>query len=226
MYLGCFIETWIVHSEPTSSDLFCSRSRNVQKLYFRKPGKLMGIAPQTIPIPKWGIFLTTLVNSIARRQKPSRIWWPKLTLTWWQAVQKGFVTILTRWHQLKKKFPTAHLLLRQAKRRRHVPQVNLNSAVRIPLRTFEADQILLALQQLATNFNSANFNNNISRFSKLPKSLTTTMPTFDGKSEKFELFEDLFQTSLKIHNQLTEEDKINHFHSHAWWCSTNFQKHH
>ena len=39
------------------------------------------------------------------------------------------------------------------------------------------------------------------------------MPTFDGKPEKFELFEDLFQTSLKIHNQLTEEDKINYFHS-------------
>ena len=78
--------------------------------------------------------------------------------------------------------------------------------------TLEADQILLALQQLATNSNSANFNNNISRISKLPKSLTTTMPTFDGKSEKFELFEDLFQTSLKIHNQMTEEDKINYFH--------------
>ena len=77
----------------------------------------------------------------------------------------------------------------------------------------EADQILLALQQLATNSNSANLNNNIRRLSKLPKSLTTTMPTFDGKSEKFELFEDLFQTSLKIHNQLTEEDKINYFHS-------------
>ena len=78
----------------------------------------------------------------------------------------------------------------------------------------EADQILLALQQLATNSTSAsNFNNNISRISKLPKSLTTTMPTFHGKSEKFELFEDLFQTSLKIHNQLTEEDKINYFHS-------------
>ena len=69
--------------------------------------------------------------------------------------------------------------------------------------TIEADQILLALQQLATNSNSANFNNNISWISKLPKSLRTTMPTFDGKSEKFELFEDLFQTSLKIHNQLT-----------------------
>ena len=79
--------------------------------------------------------------------------------------------------------------------------------------TLEADQILLALQQLATNSNSANFNNNISRISKLPKSLTTTMPTFDGKSEKFELCEDLFQTSLKIHNQLTEEDKINYVHS-------------
>ena len=79
--------------------------------------------------------------------------------------------------------------------------------------TIEADQILLALQQLATNSNSANVNNNSNRFSKRPESLTTTMPTFDGKSEKFELFEDLFQTSLKIHNQLTEEDKINYFHS-------------
>ena len=79
--------------------------------------------------------------------------------------------------------------------------------------TIEADQILLALQQLPTNSNSSNVNNNSNRISKLPKSLTTTMPTFDGKSENFELFEDLFQTSLKIHNQLTEEDKINYFHS-------------
>ena len=39
------------------------------------------------------------------------------------------------------------------------------------------------------------------------------MPTFDGKTEKFELFEDLFQTSLKIHNQLSEEHRINYFHS-------------
>ena len=79
--------------------------------------------------------------------------------------------------------------------------------------TIEADQIFLALQQLPTNSNSSNVNNNSNRISKLPKSLTTTMPTFDGKSEKFELFEDLFRTSLKIHNQLTEEDKINYFHS-------------
>ena len=39
------------------------------------------------------------------------------------------------------------------------------------------------------------------------------MPTFDGKAETFELFEDLFQTSLKIHNQLTEEVKIYYFHT-------------
>ena len=78
--------------------------------------------------------------------------------------------------------------------------------------TIEADQILLALQQLVNNNNSTNFHNNINRISKLPKSLTTTMPTFDGKFEKFELFEDLLQTSLKIHNELTENDRINYFH--------------
>ena len=76
----------------------------------------------------------------------------------------------------------------------------------------EADEILLALPQLLNNNNSANFHNNVNRNSKLPKSLTATMPTFGGKSEKFKLFEDLFQTSLKIYNQLTEGDRINYFH--------------
>ena len=79
--------------------------------------------------------------------------------------------------------------------------------------TIEADQLLLALQQLATNSNSANVNNNSNKVSKLLKSLTKTMPTFDGQSKKLELFEDLFQMSLKIHNQLTEKDKIKYFHS-------------
>ena len=81
--------------------------------------------------------------------------------------------------------------------------------------TIEADQILLVLQQLTTNNNSANFNSNsnINRILKLPKSLRTTKPTFDGKLEIFELFEGLFQTSLKIHNQLPEEDKISYLHS-------------
>ena len=69
--------------------------------------------------------------------------------------------------------------------------------------TIEADQFLLAFQQLANNNNSANFHKNIDKISKLPKSPTTRMPTFNGKSEQFELFEDLFQTSLKNHKQLT-----------------------
>ena len=50
--------------------------------------------------------------------------------------------------------------------------------------TIDADQILLALQQIVANSNSAHFNNNINRFSKWFKSLTTTMPTFVGKSKK------------------------------------------
>ena len=75
--------------------------------------------------------------------------------------------------------------------------------------TMEVDEILLALQQLANNNRPAKFHNNINRISKLPKSLTTTMPTFDGKSEKSELYEDLLQTSLKFFNLLTEDDKIN-----------------
>ena len=79
--------------------------------------------------------------------------------------------------------------------------------------TIESDRILLALQQLATNSNSANVNNNSNRILKLPKFLTTTMPTFDGKSENIELFEDVFETSLKIHNQLTEEENLNYLHS-------------
>ena len=38
------------------------------------------------------------------------------------------------------------------------------------------------------------------------------MPTFDGKSEKIELFEDFFPRRLKIH-KVTEDDGINYFHS-------------
>ena len=37
--------------------------------------------------------------------------------------------------------------------------------------------------------------------------------TFDGKSEKFELFEDLFHIMIKMQPEMTEQMKINHFHS-------------
>ena len=50
-----------------------------------------------------------------------------------------------------------------------------------------------------------------------PQSMTirpvqTTM-TFDWKSEEFELFEDLFHTMIKMQPAITEQMKINHFHS-------------
>ena len=37
--------------------------------------------------------------------------------------------------------------------------------------------------------------------------------TFDGKSEKFELFEDLFHTMIKMQPEMSEQMKINHFYS-------------
>ena len=43
--------------------------------------------------------------------------------------------------------------------------------------------------------------------------VTTTPMTFDGKSEKFELFEDLFHTMIKMQPVMTEQMKINHFHT-------------
>ena len=63
------------------------------------------------------------------------------------------------------------------------------------LATIGAEKILLALQQLASKSNSANFINIINRISKLLKSPKRTMPFYDGKLENFELFADLFQTS-------------------------------
>ena len=47
----------------------------------------------------------------------------------------------------------------------------------------------------------------------MPKTLTASLPTFDGKTEKFELFEDLFRNNIKMYPHLTEIQKINYFHS-------------
>ena len=51
-----------------------------------------------------------------------------------------------------------------------------------------------------------------------PQSMTirpvTTNPiTFGGKTEQFELFEDLFHTMIKMQPAMTEQMKINHFRS-------------
>ena len=47
----------------------------------------------------------------------------------------------------------------------------------------------------------------------MPKALTASLPTFDGKSETFELIEDLFRSNTKMYPHLTEIQKINYFHS-------------
>ena len=47
----------------------------------------------------------------------------------------------------------------------------------------------------------------------MPKALTASLHVFDGKSEKFELFEDLFRNNIKVNPHLTEIQKINYFNS-------------
>ena len=48
-------------------------------------------------------------------------------------------------------------------------------------------------------------------FTMRPVNITTRK--FDGKSQKFELFEDLFHTMIKMQPEMTEQMKINHLHS-------------
>ena len=55
--------------------------------------------------------------------------------------------------------------------------------------------------------------NNSNTMLPMPKALTASLPTFHGKSEKFELFEDLFRNNIKMYPHLTEIQKINYFHS-------------
>ena len=45
------------------------------------------------------------------------------------------------------------------------------------------------------------------------RSVSTTTLTFDGKSEKFEFFKDLFPIMIKVQPDMNEAMKINHFHS-------------
>ena len=43
----------------------------------------------------------------------------------------------------------------------------------------------------------------------MPKAFTAPLPTFDWKSENFELSEDLFRNNIKMYPHLTEIQKIN-----------------
>ena len=136
------------------------------------------------------ILILKQVSSRARRHETLA---QKTATTWWQDFTRLSHTVRT-----------VHL---QESRKRTVLSVNRISALRIPLQRLKQ-----------TNFwwpfsGFAKFHNNINRFFKLSKSLTTTMPTFEGKSLKFELFEDLLQTSLELRNQLIEDDRVNYFDS-------------
>ena len=79
--------------------------------------------------------------------------------------------------------------VKQQKYLRSSPQFQVHS-MNTPA-AVDADHNLLALQQQLSNSNSSIFNN-INRISKLPMSLATIKPTFEGKSEKVQLFENLF----------------------------------
>ena len=47
----------------------------------------------------------------------------------------------------------------------------------------------------------------------MPKALTASLPVFDGKSEKFDFFEDRFRNNIKMYPHLTEIQKINYFYT-------------
>ena len=55
-------------------------------------------------------------------------------------------------------------------------------------------------------------NNRPSAPTLMVRLVSTTTLTFDGKSEKFELFDDLLHTMIKTQPDMTEVMKTNHFH--------------
>ena len=90
------------------------------------------------------------------------------------------------------------------------------------------DNNLPVVEQTPTNQN-LDANNTINRLAdaiagittqQRPQTATMLKPVstktliFDGKNEKFELFEDLFHTMLKMQPEMTEAMKIYHFHAH------------
>ena len=170
-----------------------------------KTGRPLEIAPRTIPTPKWGFF----PHDSGQLNSPETETNPHMVTGSTEEFRQHPHTMAATQEEIP--YCSSETSSGNQKKACSTSQPQFRSE-NTPSK-IEADQVLLALQQLATNSNSANFNNNINRISNSPKSLPTTMPTSDGKPENSELFEDVFQTSLKIHNQLTEEDKMKYFHS-------------
>ena len=82
------------------------------------------------------------------------------------------------------------------------PETSINHNT--PTSTDPVQQLIQALGSFANQTNTT---------PRFHKALSTTMPTFDGKNEKFEHFEDLFNTSLTAYPKITEKEKIHYFHS-------------
>ena len=70
------------------------------------------------------------------------------------------------------------------------------------------------IQQLAQTVARPERQQNTSHcsISKMTKALTVTLTVFDGKAEKFDPFQCLFNRSLQIYPHLTEQEKIKQFH--------------
>ena len=189
-YNGCFAEDRRYSSEPASTDLLRNRSVNIPKHQLRNREPTRDRSPIESYSNVEFCFRPVSTSVDSNRKKASHI-----------------VTRIQE--QIHYRSPGTSSGKQLKARSESQPQIRSGSKPR----TIEVDQIWLALLQLATNSISAKFNNNIRSFSKLAKYRTTTKPKFDGKSENFELFGDLFLTSLKIYNQFTEKSKINYFPS-------------
>ena len=106
--------------------------------------------------------------------------------------------------------------------RNNIPQQNDDNdalldttlpAQQMPMRTTEAitEPPVDPINRLADVI--MGMNNKPSAKTLMVRPVSTTTLTFDGKSEMFELFEDLFHTTIKMQPDMTEAMKINHFHS-------------
>ena len=84
----------------------------------------------------------------------------------------------------------------------HQPQQNVrSSSLPPPGQKYSDDFVNTLLETLKTATQTSN------GIPRLPKALSTTMPTFDGRNDKFEHFEDLFNTTSK--SFLTKQKKRN-----------------
>ena len=101
--------------------------------------------------------------------------------------------------------------LRKAKKMSFINQLKICSGN--TRTTIAEDQILSALQQLASNSNSANFNKKLKKICKLPRSLTTTMRFSAGISMKFFNIWRSLPTESKFSQQANGRQNIKFFHS-------------